>query len=451
MGSSKSDSKLIAFFGRLSYNYKMRYLLTGSLRYEGSSRFGANNKWGLFPAISGGWRISEEAFMNDITWVDDLKLRADFGVTGNQNIPNYKSLALFGIYGYQFYNGNYVATAGPSTNINPNLRWEKGYNWNIGVDFTLLKSILSGSINYYNRIQKDLVGNYDAPVPPNLVPTIYANVGTMKNSGFELEIQIATIRKKDFTYTIDVVGETMENKFVSFSNDVYTGRNYQDIAVLDLGGFGLSNVPVQRLEEGKRVGSFYTYGYAGLDESGNWLFWNTDNSKKLTSTEVTDADRRYTGNGLPKYRASMTNNFTYKDFDLTVSFRGAFDFDIYNVHEYAYGLKNSQRGYNTFLRAYTTNAAINAQIGKPTDFVLQKGDYLKLDAATLGYTLNFKDLRYWSSIRLYATGRNLLTFKSHNGLDPDYYPANGLTPGVPLNTNFYPSTRQFLIGTQINF
>ncbi|MDP4277711.1 MAG: SusC/RagA family TonB-linked outer membrane protein [Bacteroidota bacterium] len=451
MSSSKSDSKLIGFFGRVTYNYNLRYMATASLRYEGSSRFGANNKWGYFPAISAGWKISDEAFMKGITWIDNLKIRGDFGITGNQNIPNYKSLALYSTFGQTYYNGSYITVAGPNSNINPDLRWEKGINWNIGTDFSLLNNLITGSLNYYNRTQKDLVGNYDAPMPPNITPIIYANVGTMKNTGLEAETQLNLIKTSSLSYSIDIVGDMNDNKFMSFSNDVYKGKGYDDAAYLNLGDFGLSGVPIQRIVEGKRIGTFYLYSYAGIDDNGKWLVWNAARSKKIKIKDAVESDKQMVGNGLPRYKLSMNHSLRYKKWDLSLSFRGAFGFDVFNTQEYAFGLKNAQLGYNVFKSAYTTNAAIEDGLSKPTDYFLENGNYIKLDVATIGYTFNMTGSRLFSGLRIYATGHNLLTMKGYKGLDPDIFPVNGLTPGVLTGTNYYPSTIQTLIGIQVNF
>lgn len=165
-GSWKNDSKLIAFFGRVSYDYRQRYLLTASLRYEGSSKFGLNNKWGYFPAISVGWRISEESFMKNIKWINDLKIRGDFGVIGNQDFSPYLSLSTMAGYGMVAYKGELFQAWGLASNPNPNLHWEKGRNWNLGLDFSICSNRIYGSINYYNRKFNDLLGWYNVPTPP---------------------------------------------------------------------------------------------------------------------------------------------------------------------------------------------------------------------------------------------------------------------------------------------
>ena len=229
MSSYKNDAKLISFFGRVSYDYMGKYLFTASLRHEGSSKFGKNHKWGNFPAVSAGWRISQESFMKDIDWINDLKIRADYGVTGNQDFGSYLSLNTMGGYGYYFYNGKYYQVWGPGKNVNPDLKWEKGKNWNIGIDFSLFNNRFYGSLNYFNRRQQDLLGNYKVPVPPYLFDETFVNVGTMKNTGFEFDLSFNAVETKDFSYNFNIVGTWMSNKFVDFSNSEYVGQDFYNV------------------------------------------------------------------------------------------------------------------------------------------------------------------------------------------------------------------------------
>ena len=261
MGSYKNDAKLIAFFGRVSYDYDGRYLFTASLRHEGSSKFGADNKWGNFPAVSAGWRISSEKFMKDVKWVNDLKLRADYGVTGNQDFGSYLSLNTMTGFGYYFYNGRYFQVWGPSKNVNPDLKWEKGKNWNVGLDFSLFKNRLYGSINYFSRRQQDLLGNYKVSVPPYLFDETFVNVGTMKNTGFEFDLNFRAVNTKDFGYDISLVGTTMRNKFVDFSNSEYVGQDFYDVAGTE-DPYPFYNL--QRIQKGESLGNFYMWEYAGV-------------------------------------------------------------------------------------------------------------------------------------------------------------------------------------------
>ena len=444
MGSYKNDSKLIAFFGRVSYDYQGKYLATASLRHEGSSKFGANHKWGNFPAASLGWRISQERFMSGASgWLNDLKLRADFGVTGNQNFDNYLSLNTMTSFGDYYYNGQYLTVWGSARNVNPDLRWEKGINWNIGLDFALLDNRLSGSLNYFNRTQKDLLGDYNVPIPPYLFSTTFVNVGTMKNSGFEFDIHAEAVKMKDFSYTIDFSGSTMDNRFVSFSNSEYVGQKYYDVAGTE------DPFPfhyLQRIEEGKRLGTFYIWKFAGFNKTGDFIIYDKNGDYKLAA-DATDADRMEVGNGLPKFTASMTHTFRYKGFDLSLYFRGAFGFNIFNIHEFYYGVPDEVG--NVMKIAYTKNEQIK---GNPVvcDYFLEKGDYVKLDMVNFGYTFDI-NRKYIQKARLYLTGRNLLTFTKFSGVDPASYNVNGLTPGATGSRNWYPATRQMIFGVQIDF
>lgn len=447
MESSKNDAKLIAFFGRISYDYLGKYLMTASLRYEGSSRFGANNKWGYFPAVSAGWRISEEAFMKDIDWIDDLKIRGDFGVTGNQDFDSYKALSTMGGYGQVYYNGKYYQGWSPNVNINPNLKWEKGKNWNIGLDFSLFQSILSGSLNYFNRKQQDLLGDYTVALPPNIQTTTFVNVGTMRNTGFEFDLTIDAVRGKDFEYSVTLTGSTMNNKFISFSNDVFTGQKYYW-----LDGFPAPGSPgeVQRIQENDRVGSFYAYRYAGVDADGNWMVKSKD-GQDIPISEATGEDKVKVGNGIPKFTLSWNNSFRYKNFDLTLFFRGNFGYQVYNIHEFYWGLQSAAANLNVLQSAYGKNGAITTGMNQHNSYFVQNADYLKLDVATLGYTLRVNS-KWFQSARFYVTGRNLFTITGYDGVDPDIFPVNGLQPGVPADKKgYYPSTRQYLIGVQLNF
>ena len=257
MGSYKNDSKLIAFFGRISYNWDGKYLLTASLRHEGSSKFGKNNKWGNFPAVSIGWRISNESFMEPSrSWLNDLKIRADYGESGNQNFGSYMSLATMAGYGYSYINGRYLQGWGASKNPNPDLKWERAKNWNIGLDFAMFNNRFSGSLNYFRRRTEDLLGDYNVSVPPYMWPTAFVNVGTMENSGFEFDLNVIAVQSRDFTYSFNVIGSTMKNKFIDFSNTKYIGQDFYNMCETE------NPFPyyyLQRIEKGQSIGNFYYY------------------------------------------------------------------------------------------------------------------------------------------------------------------------------------------------
>lgn len=446
MGSFRNSSKLIAFFGRVTYNYMQRYMLTASLRYEGSSKFGKNNKWGYFPAVSAGWRISDEAFMKDIKWINNLKIRADLGVTGNQEFGSYLSLATYGGYGESYFNGQYYKGWGSNKNPNPNLKWEKGLNWNVGVDFELF-NILSGSINYYNRKQQDLLGDYKVSLPPYIWDSMFVNVGTMRNTGVEVDLNIQAVKTKNFSYNIGLVGSTESNKFLDFSNQTYTGQDYYE--TVGMAGPG-SPGNLQRISKGERIGNYYVYRYAGVGDDGNWQVYNKNN-EVIPIGQAKEEDKTIGGNGLPKFSASLNNTFVYKNFDLSIYFRGVFGFDIYNVHDMYYGLQAVNAPYNGLKKAFTDNKHITNGQNLLLDYFIERGDYVKLDVLSLGYTMNINK-KWLERIRVYATARNLFTITGFSGVDPAQYPTNGLTPGTFNGGRaYYPSSTQVLFGAQISF
>lgn len=446
MSSYKNDAKLISFFGRVSYDFEGKYLFTASLRHEGSSKFGANHKWGDFPAVSAGWRISQESFMKDIEWINDLKIRADYGVTGNQDFGSYNSLSTMTGFGYYFYNGKYYQVWGPSKNVNPDLRWEKGKNWNIGLDFSLFNNRFYGSLNYFNRRQQDLLGNYKVSVPPYLFDETFVNVGTMKNTGFEFDLSFNAVNTKDFSYNFNVIGTMMSNKFVDFSNSDYVGQDFYNMCGTE-DPYPYYNL--QRIEKGKSLGNFYMWKYAGITNGGDWLVYDKDGDI-IRASQATDEDRQVVGNGMPKFTMSTSHNFRYKNFDLALFFRGAFGFDLFNIHDFYYGTRNFTG--NVLKKAYGKNFDINPDANPVvSDYFLERGDYFKLDMLTLGYTLPTPKCRFLDRLRVYGTVKNVFTITKFSGVDPSTYQVNGLTPGGQGSRTYYPSTRQFIVGLQLDF
>ena len=458
MGSTQNSSALAAFFGRLTYDFDKRYFLTASIRHEGSTKFGTNNKWGNFPALSAGWLISDEKFMTATSgWLNTLKLRGDYGVTGNQDFASYQSLLTYGGYGYYPYDGTTYQDFGPSQNVNPYLRWEKAINFNAGIDFAVLDDRISGSINYYTRKNQDLLGSYNVPVPPNLQTTTYVNVGTMKNSGIEIQLQAYVVRNKRFTYNVMFAGNTNNNDFVSFSNQLYNGGTFQDLVGMPAPG---SPGNLQRLQEGKRVGSFYTLKSAGVDNTGGLLVYN-QKDQVVSATQASNTDRRFVGNGLPKFMASMGNSFTYGKWDLGVFLRGQFGYKIFDSYAFYLGTPAQQSNVNLLTTAYDggkysklTNPKTAAIL---SDYFLENGTFVKIDNVSLGYTQKI-DSKYIHSVRIYATGRNLHTFTKYKGGDPDAVAVNGMSPGAAgtvtnnaLALDYYPSALQLLFGVQVQF
>lgn len=453
VSSYQQQDKLIAFFGRLNYDYDKRYFLMASLRHEGSSRFGYGNQWGNFPGISGAWMITNEKFMKmRASWLNTLKLRADYGVTGNQNFANYQALQTYGSFDYTLYSGQVYYGLGPLSNANPYLHWETAHSFNVGVDFDLFNARLSGSVNYFRTQNKDLLASLPASIPPNLQNNTEVNVGSMKNSGIELQATVGVIRERNFSYDISVTAATLSNKLVSLSNQTYYGGTY-----IDGPGFNAPGTPgsVQRLLVGERVGDFYTLHATGVNSTGQLLVYSPTQKAIVTADQASTADRQLEGNGLAKYTASMNNSFRYKNFDLSVFLRGAFGYKLFNTQAFYLGQPGRKgAGFNLLQSAYDGSKYSKITDDKSayvlSDYFLEPGGFVKIDNASLGYTKQIGS-KFIKSVRVYATGRNLYTFTRFKGGDPSLVPQTGLWPGATTSLSYYPSTRELLFGAQINF
>jgi TonB-linked SusC/RagA family outer membrane protein len=457
MSSAKGDNTLIAFFGRANYSFMDKYMVSLILRHEGSSRFGANNKWGNFPAASVGWNISKEKFMEGVTFVDNLKLRAGFGVTGNQDIANYSSLVTLGTGGvYINPDGEYRQTYGPNRNPNPNLKWERKNEYNVGADFTVLNKRLSGSLDLFKRVTSDLLYNYTSQLPPFVRETIYTNVGSISNRGVELTLNAVAVKSKDFSWTIDATGSYVKNIADDLSNDVY---KVEAISTSSIGGFGALGEAI-RIEQGGRLGNFYGKRFAGFTEDGKWLFYNRNNEKVRfdqinNSADPNVSDLAVIGNAIPKFNASLTNNFAYKNLSLRVFMRGRFDYDILNTMDLSYGNKVSIPN-NLLNSAFGKHANLNDTY-QYSNYYLESGSFLKLDEITLAYNFNLKS-DIIRNLRVYATGANLATFTKYTGNDPDFVNDTGLGReddgqrrlGID-GRSAYPNTRSFLVGLSLGF
>jgi len=456
MSSGKSDNTLIAFFGRVNYAFDNKYLVQFILRREGSSKFGANYKWGNFPAVSAGWNITQENFMKDISFVNYLKLRAGYGITGNApNDNNLSRVTLGGGGKYLYPDGNYYETYGPDRNPNPNLRWERKQEANIGLDFTLLNSRLTGSIDVYKRTTKDLLDLYTTPQPPFVRNSIQTNVGQISSKGIELGLSYMVIKNDNFSWNMDATASTLSNKLDSYSNDVYKVKY---ITRGDINGAGALGQAFAIFEGGK-IGEFYGKRFAGFTPEGKWLFYNRNGEKVLNNqinislNDLNTTDLAVIGNAVPKYYASWTNSFTYKNFDLRIFLRGKFGFDVLNTTALTYA--NRTWSGNLLRSTFDKYSEINDTY-MYSDYYVESGSFVKLDEVTLGYNFKLKN-KYVRKLRLYATGQNLGTITGYTGNDPDFVQDNGIgneIDGKSLGIDTrgpYPSTRSFVIGLNVGF
>ncbi len=435
MGSSKQQSRLVSFFGRAMYNFEERYLASFSLRREGSSRFGDNNKWGWFPAASLGWRINREAFLKDVSWVSDLKLRVGYGVTGNQDFSDYKSLSLMGRAGKFFYNGEWINTYQPVSNPNPNLRWEKKQEMNAGLDFGFLNGRITGAIDYYYRWSTDLLYTYSVAVPPYLTNELYTNVGTVSNQGLEMMITAILVKMSSFEWSTSVTFSKNENKLVKFSNAEFTSK-YIEIGWLG-GAFPLNS---QRLEEGQPIGTFYGPVWLGVDESGHDKFKNQD-----PVGHVSPDKWEAIGNANPKCRLGWSNTLTYANWDLNFSLRSQIGGKALNMYRLYY--ENWQSIGRNIVYSQLENPGFIGT-GQYSSKYVEDATFLKLDNIALGY--NFKKVgRYISKLKVYATAQNVFCITGYKGLDPEVS-MSGLSPGIEY-LSYYPRTTAVTFGVNVSF
>ena len=442
MGSTKNDDKLAAFFGRVNYTLMDKYMLTAIYRYEGSSRFGPDKRWGSFPAISAGWILSKEEFMKNLEFINYLKLRGGYGITGNIPGSNYLYMTTLSTGGQYPIGSTWFQTYGPARNPNPNLRWEKKKEVNIGLEYSLFKDRLSGTIDWYSRTTKDIIYNYNAQLPPFVLSTLTTNVGTISNHGIEIGINASIIKSRDFSWDASGTFFNQNNKLVSLSNDIYKATYIEWYGLPSPGALGNAI----RTEEGKPLGQFYGKRFAGFDSDGKWLFYNKSN-EKVSLADITPDDLTYIGNGVPKYYASLSNTFRYKGFDLTIFFRGKFGYKILNLKDMYFGnltwLPN-----NVLESAITKNAQLH-DAPQYSDYYLEPGNFVKLDNLTLGYTFKFKNHNWVRNLRIYASGMNLATFTKYSGTTPETQDT-GFTTGIE-SRDFYPVSSTLMFGLNIGF
>lgn len=445
VSSAKAYSRLIAFFGRINYSYDNKYLLSASLRREGSSKFGADHKWGYFPAASAGWNISREAFMENVNFIDDLKIRFGYGVTGNHGIGNYLSLQRMGTSGVMYFNDQWIPGYAPVSNPNPDLRWEKKAETNIGIDLAILQNI-SINIDLYNRKTTDLLYEYAVPVPPNLYGSTWANVGEINNKGIELTFTASPVQTKKFSWKTNFNISYNKNMLVSLSDENYD-HSYLVINIPSGARIGFNEVPIFKIEEDQPLGNIFGYEFAGFSEEGKWQIWDeTGIEKKLASTGSFD-DKKIIGNGLPKSYLGFINNFIYGNFDLTVALRGAIGFEIMNLHSMA--RENLNRlPQNILYRAISDPEISKIRDSKnyETSYHVEPGDFVKLDNLTLGYTIPIKAVKQF---RIYGSAKNLFCLTQYTGEDPEQQ-ITGLMPGYDNIWN-YPKVKTFSFGLNVNF
>lgn len=452
IGSKKTPTNLIGFFGRATYSFKNRYLLMGALRYEGASQlWGTDNAWGLFPSVSVGWRITEEAFMKNQKIFDDLKLRVGYGVTGSQPKDPFLGVAMLKYGSYAFVNGNWIQTIVPASNPNPDLKWEEKKETNIGLDFVSWGGRLSGSIDYYNRDVDGLIYEYGVPTPPNLYNKTMANGGTMRNRGVEVLVTVVPVQNKDFEWSTTGTFSLNSNKLISLSGSIFkSDYDYFNTGTVEYSGQVADS---HRVQVGESIGNFYGFKVVDVDSEGRWIYEDR-NGELVNYKDFTHApeDKHVISNGLPKWYAGWNNTLRYKNFDLNVTMRGAFGFQIINGGRMNYeNVKNSRfenrlKSVNDLVFGkHTLSPEVEPEFNS---YYVEDGDYWKIDNITLGYSFGQVG-KYIKSLRIYGSVLNALTITGYKGIDPEVS-TDGLTPGYDTRDR-YPSVRSFTFGVNVKF
>ena len=443
--AGSSESTLIGFFGRLNYNYNDMIFASASMRREGSTKFGANTKWGNFPSGSLAWEITKAPFAQSLAQAfQSLKPRVSYGVTGRSDFNAYQSIATYSTRGAYLIDNQWINGYAPSLNANPDLAWEKSTAFNVGVDFVALNSRLRGSIEYFDRRSKDLLYNYTAPQPPFIYNTILVNVGTTQNTGIEVSLDYDVLAKKALKWTTGINWSMGQTKLTKLSSDAY------QMAYLDLyqkPGPGSSEY-FFRVEEGGKIGQFYGYEHAGVDENGLLLIYD-NNGNTVPAAQADPTYKRNIGNGAPKHFLSWSNSLSYKNWDLSMLFRSALGFEIFNMRKYGMGLKGSGTD-NVLRKAYTDYADVESSGGIISSYFLENGNYFKLDNVTLGYTYSPKSRLLVESLRIYLTAKNVFTLTGYEGNDPSIVTSTGITPGIDSNSA-YPQATNFTLGVTVRF
>lgn len=459
LSSYANSNKLIAFFGRANLSIARSYYLSVAARYEGSSRFGINNKWGLFPAASAGVTLSD---LVDIPAVNTLKIRASYGVTGNQPIESYLSIQRVGPVGSFYYNGNYIKSYGYTSNANPDLKWETKGEFDIGADFALLNNKLSGTFDFYIRNTKDMILPVNVPQPPNLFGQKWVNIGEMKNSGIELALNYSVLTDGDFTWTVGGNIGTYKTTMVSLTSGEFSFGNGGVLYRAGMGAPGQNAFNLVRVKEGETLGQLWGPVQTGVNADGTPAFAdiNGDGAKYCDC----DDDKAVIGNGLPTATVGFTNTFTYKGWDLNVFLRGVFGHDLLNSYRGFYeNLEGTTvNNYNVVKTKYydptITKAVVNSSH-------VEKADFVRLDNATLGYNFKTKPNGRVSRVRAYLSGQNLFTITGYTGVDPEPRfvdridgdgggrPAtidDGLAQGIERRSTYFTS-RTYTLGVNISF
>lgn len=432
--SFKDANRLSSYYGRINYKLKDRYLVTFTLRRDGSSRFGANNKWGTFPSGALAWNVADEDFMVD-SKISNLKVRVGYGITGNQEIPNNlyrEQLSIAGSAVYVF-GGLAVPSVLPTNFPNPDLKWEETSQLNLGVDFGLFDQRITGTLDYYIKKTNDLLLQFSTAAP-SVVPTQWANVGEVENKGFELSLNADVIDNGNFRWSTNLNFATNKNKVVSLSN-----ANFQRDEIRTASGSGTvgNNANTQIIKPGLPLNTFYGWQFTGYDSNGLETYLDVDGTEGADEVVIGDAN--------PDWTFGFNNTINYKNFDVSINFRGVVGNDIYNNTAAEFSYVSQTPGIN-ILRSALNLGASRAQTAQYSSQWIEDGSYLRLDNLSIGYNFDIDKVNFIKKAKVYLSGSNLFVITDYSGYDPEVR-----TRSVGIDYLVYPRPRTYQIGTSITF
>ena len=454
---SLSTLRIISFYGRANYSFADKYNIQATIRRDGSSAFGKNNRWATFPSVSGSWRLSEENFIKNLNVFDNLSLHAGYGVSGNSlgfdAFTAIQTYAATGWFPYTDANGTTtnMHTIGATNNSNPDLKWERTGMFNIGLDFGFFNGRLTGTVEYYDKRTSDLIYYYPVSTNRYAFGTMTANVGDISNKGVELSINAVPVVNKDFKWSTSLNLSHNRNRVEKLSNKQFS-VNYINEA--DCSITGNTGVYTQRIMEGCPIGQFYTYEWAGYNDKGVSQFYVHDATTGVRTGEVTtkpqDKDRTKTGSAQPKLTYGWNNTLTYKKWSMNVFFQGVLGNKIFDaIRAQGNCVSLIAQGKNVFKECLTDQKYGDVNAQTPSDRWIEDGSYLRLSTLTLAY--DFGKIGDWvSGLSVYATCNNVFTITGFKGIDPEV-DLGGLTPGVQWRNTYYPHTRTIMMGVKVNF
>ncbi len=458
LGSYKNEYKLVSFLARAQYSLANKYFATVNVRRDGSTKFGDNNKWGFFPSVSVGWALNEEAFLKGNSTIDNLKLRVSWGRTGNsEGISPLRSRSFYGPSG-SYYDGltdDFLPAYAIQGNPNPNLKWEVNVNYGAGIDFSMFKGKLSGSLDYYTRQTKDLLYVVNAPQEKGFVfPTILANVGSMQNRGVEISTSYQWVDNSKFSFSSTFVGSFNKNKVLSLKNDDFAAQD-QIFLQTSLGSFirGTSAVAFSVLQAGQPVGVFYGAKVAKI-ENGRYVFQDLNGDGKVNQANPDREDQTYLGSPTPLFVGGLTNNMKFGNIDFQFQLISNLGAKIVNTNNLLLGRQDGRLAESNALKSALTTV-VNDERTLPMDYYVESGNYVRLNNASLGYTIPVGK-SIVKRARIYVAGNNLLLFTKYSGVDPEISQAlkvdgdNQRAPGIDVRETFY-KTRGITAGVSLSF